>query len=209
MAQKWEQSDNLRTMTSKFNSAVDELEGLKESSNQQHQEIGEQIEQLTQSTNEGFEQLTQSVNQNFQQVNQKLDRKLEEVSAEDLGLENVDNTSDMDKPVSTAQQKAIDDATADMITSEASEQSVESAGGEEPEISPLVKSYVESVTGNLENLSTNSKKSLVEAINETFQLGSEMKKTLVENLTAKGVSCSTSESWTTLLGYILTIGTST
>lgn len=205
MAQKWEQSDNLRTMTSKFNSTVDELEGLKESSNQQYQEIGEQIEQLTQSTNQSFEQ----VSQDLQQVNQELDRKLEEVSAEDIGLGNVDNTSDMDKPVSTLQQKAIETATEDMITSESSDQSVESAEGEEPEVSPLVKSYVKSVTGDLEGLNTTSKGSLVEAINETFQLGSEMKSILVENLTAMGVSCSTSESWTTLLGYILTIGTST
>lgn len=205
MAQKWEQTDNLRTMTSKFNSTVDELEGLKESSNQQYQEIGEQIEQLTQSTNQSFEQ----VSQDLQQVNQELDKKLEEVSAEDIGLGNVDNTSDMDKPVSTLQQKAIETATEDMITSESSDQSVESAEGEEPEVSPLVKSYVKSVTGDLEGLNTTSKGSLVEAINETFQLGSEMKSILVENLTAMGVSCSTSESWTTLLGYILTIGTST
>lgn len=114
MAQKWEQTDNLRTMTSKFNSTVDELEGLKESSNQQYQEIGEQIEQLTQSTNQSFEQ----VSQDLQQVNQELDKKLEEVSAEDIGLGNVDNTSDMDKPVSKAQQLAINVATNDMITSE-------------------------------------------------------------------------------------------
>jgi hypothetical protein len=42
-----------------------------------------------------------------------VDDIIEQLSKEDLGLANVDNTSDEDKPVSTAQQKAIDEAIAE------------------------------------------------------------------------------------------------
>lgn len=59
--------------------------------------------------------------------------------------------------------------------------------------------------GVLDNLVTGNKTSLVAAINETFRLGSEKKAKLVENLTARGITCSTNDSWETLLGYILTI----
>ena len=259
MAQKWEQKDNLRTMTSKFNDAVQELEDLKESSTQ-----------VNKATEERFTQMEQSVSEQFQQVNEKVSS----VTAEDLGLGEVDNTSDIDKPVSTAQQQAIDDAKSeamrDMLTSEEAGQEIENEGN--PEVSAPIKEYIDeriqeigaqsgitsygiatktvlgvvkasddvevnsetgamsvpklkSVSeklnqavieftkdhdnmGTLTDLQTTDKSTLVAAINETFQLGSEKKAKLVENLTAMGITCSTEDSWTTLLGYILNIFTS-
>ena len=264
MAQKWEQKDNLRTMTSKFNDAVQELEDLKESSTQ-----------VNEATEERFTQMEQSVSEQFQQVNEELDKKVSSVTAEDLGLGEVDNTSDIDKPVSTAQQQAIDDAKSeamrDMITSEEAGQEIENEGN--PEVSAPVKEYIDEriqeigaqsgITsygiatktvlgvvkasddvevnsetgvmsipklkpmsekldqavikftkdhdnmGTLTDLQTTDKSTLVAAINETFQLGSERKAKLVENLTAMGITCSTEDSWTTLLGYILDIFTGT
>lgn len=264
MAQKWEQKDNLRTMTSKFNDAVQELEDLKESSTQ-----------VNEATEERFTQMEQSVSEQFQQVNEELDKKVFSVTAEDLGLGEVDNTSDIDKPVSTAQQQAIDDAKSeamrDMLTSEEAGQEIESEGN--PEVSAPVKEYIDEriqeigaqsgITsygiatktvsgvvkasddvevnsetgvmsipklkpmsekldqavieftkdhdnmGTLTDLQTTDKSTLVAAINETFQLGSERKAKLVENLTAMGITCSTEDSWTTLLGYILDIFTGT
>lgn len=96
MALQWKNNDSARTMTRKYNETAQEVEKLKESYNKDVSPIPEQLEK-------------------FQK---ELDKKLEKVSAEDIGLGNVDNTSDMDKPVSKAQQLAINVATNDMITSE-------------------------------------------------------------------------------------------
>ena len=46
---------------------------------------------------------------------------------------------------------------------------------------------------------------LVGAVNEVFTLGSEKKKQLVENLTALGITASTSETWEMLLGKVLSL----
>lgn len=46
---------------------------------------------------------------------------------------------------------------------------------------------------------------VIGAINEVFQLGSEKKKQLVENLTALGITASTDETWEMLLGKILNL----
>ncbi len=46
---------------------------------------------------------------------------------------------------------------------------------------------------------------VIGAINEVFQLGSEKKKQLVENLTALGITASTDETWEMLLGKILSL----
>lgn len=56
--------------------------------------------------------------------------------------------------------------------------------------------------GALSNLKTNEKGSLVGAINEVFQSGSNAKTKLVNALTAKGISASTSDSWDTLIDKI-------
>lgn len=264
MAQQWEQKDNLRTMTSKFNDAVQELEDLKESSTQ-----------VNEATEERLTQISQSMDEQFQQVNEELEKKVSSVTAEDLGLGEVDNTADIDKPVSTAQQQAIDtaksEAMEDMLTSEEIGQEIE--GGENPEVSAPVKEYIDEriqeigaqsgITsygiagkttlgvvkasddvevnsetgamsvpklkpmsekldqavveftkdhnnmGTLTDLQTTNKTTLVSAINETFQLGSERKAKLVENLTAMGITCSTDDRWETLLAYVLDIFTGT
>ncbi len=46
---------------------------------------------------------------------------------------------------------------------------------------------------------------LVGAVNEVFTLGSEKKKQLVENLTALGITATTSETWETLLNKVLNL----
>ncbi len=46
---------------------------------------------------------------------------------------------------------------------------------------------------------------VVGAINEVFQLGSEKKKQLVENLTALGITASTDETWEMLLNKVLSL----
>ena len=96
MAQKWTNGDSARLMTIKYNETAEEVQELKEQSN---------------SINEA----TQEVLENLQE---QVDKKLEEVTAEDLGLGEVDNTPDMKKPVSEAQARAIDDAIEPMLTSE-------------------------------------------------------------------------------------------
>ena len=49
-------------------------------------------------------------------------------------------------------------------------------------------------------------KTIVGAINELFQCGTNVKQNLVDTLVAKGVNCSTSDSFDTLIGYISTLG---
>lgn len=63
--------------------------------------------------------------------------------------------------------------------------------------------------GNLSELETTEKNSLVSAINEVFQSGSKKKATLVSNLTAMGVMCNINDSWETLLKKVLDIFTGT
>ena len=57
-------------------------------------------------------------------------------------------------------------------------------------------------TGSLSSLQTSAKGSLVAAINEVFQSGSNAKTKLVNALTAKGITASTSDSWDTLIGKL-------
>lgn len=222
MAKKWVQEDNLKTMTTKFNDNAQELDDIKAA----------------------------------------IDAGDFDVNKEKCGLGNVDNTSDMDKPVSNPQKQYIDDSVSEFLTSEdAAETLNESNLG----IDPVVTTYIDdrvteevntqitanygiatetelglvkassdvevaddgtmsvpelnTITNNvttldnrynarmgaLDNLVTSNKTNLVAAINETFQFGSEKKAKLVENLTARGITCSTNDSWETLLGYILTI----
>ena len=147
MAEKWQQNDTLRQMTSKFNTAVEEVEGLKQSSTQ-----------VNEATQKKFTEMETSVKEQFQQVNEELGKKLSSVTAEDIGLGEVDNTSDIDKPVSTAQQEAIDTAktevlneTSDRLTSEEAGTEVEDA--DDPEISPVIKNYIDKKIRELAALS--------------------------------------------------------
>lgn len=94
MAKKWTNSDSARTMTNKYNETAEEVENLKK--------IGEIVNPATQ--------------QQLDSLSEVLKTKAENKS--DVGLGNVDNTSDMDKPVSNAQARAIEWATEDMLTSE-------------------------------------------------------------------------------------------
>ena len=71
-----------------------------------------------------------------------------QVTKEQVGLGNVDNTADIDKPVSNATKSAIITATMDMAT----------------------KAYVNSKDGDLTTLTTTDKASLVKAINEVVSV---------------------------------------
>ena len=80
------------------------------------------------------------------------------VTKEQVGLGNVDNTADIDKPVSNAVSSAIITATNDMAT----------------------KAYVNSRDGDLTTLTTTDKTSLVKAINEVVSVKANKATTLVE-----------------------------
>lgn len=265
---KWQEKDTLRNMTSKHNSSVEYF----------HERV-ESLEKTSSEVNQGtlqkFEELDTELEEKFDQLSKEIDKKAENITAEDIGLGNVDNTSDMDKPVSTAQQKAIDDAIEQFAEEFTEEIPGEDPIGDDPEISAPVKEYIEErikdavsktsvgiasenvlggikasddidvnqttgkatvkgysdlkqsvsslketmdsnnrVTqkvsdnqGTMENLQTEDKTTLVGAINEVFQLGSEKKSKFVENLTALGVECSTDETWEELFVKMLNIMT--
>ena len=254
---KWKDKDNLRTMTSKYNDTV-------ESFHERIKQVEEYSDSVNNATQAEINKVDQSVNKKIDEINTDLSKRLESLSKYDVGLSKVDNTSDLEKPVSAAQQKAIDDAIAQLaseFTEEAGEE-ISSDDNPDPEVSAPIKQYIEDriqeieagagkieynissetqlgvvkssddvqvnqVTGkmtvpklsvhdreissiqdkqgDITKLQTEDKTSLVTAINEVFQLGSEKKSKLVENLTAMGVTCSTTETWEVLLGKILDI----
>ena len=80
-----------------------------------------------------------------------------QVTKVQVGLGNVDNTADVDKPVSNAVESAIITATTDMAT----------------------KAYVNSKDGDLTTLTTTDKTSLVKAINEVVSVKADKATTLV------------------------------
>ena len=88
MEKQWQNQDSARSMVSKYNSLAEELESL----TREFVNIGSKIKNL--------------------------DVNLKQLTPTDLGLGNVDNTSDLDKPVSRAQEEAIERATEPMLTSE-------------------------------------------------------------------------------------------
>lgn len=265
---KWQEKDTLRQMTSKHNSTVEYF-------NERVESLEKTSSEVNQGTLQKFEELDTELEEKFNQLSEEIDKKAENITAADIGLGNVDNTSDMDKPVSTAQQAAIDAAIeqfADEFTEEIPD---EDPIGDDPEISAPVKEYIEErikdavsktsigiasetvlggikasddievnqttgkatvkgysdlkqsissfketldsnnrVTqkvfdnqGTMDDLQTEDKTTLVAAINEVFQLGSEKKSKFVENLTALGVGCSTDETWEELFTKMLTIMT--
>lgn len=57
-----------------------------------------------------------------------------------------------------------------------------------------------------DNTLNTTDKTIVGAINELFQCGTNVKQNLVDALVAKGLNCSTSDSFDTLIGYISTLG---
>ena len=139
-AQPWELKDTLRQMTQKFNDAVAAINELQDSSTT-----------VNAATTERLTQLETTFNESIQELSDELDTKVSEVSAVAIGLDKVDNTSDMDKPVSTAQQAAIDAAVADMVTSEEIGDELNTLNLYDPEISPPVKQYIENRMAELFN----------------------------------------------------------
>lgn len=135
---KWQPKDSLRSMTDKFNTTVDALEELKNSS-----------KETNQATEQKFTELGESLEKQFKEVNDEITKKVSEVSADDIGLGKVNNTPDSEKPVSSAQQEAINQAkqealqaSSDMLTS-AESYDVETTDNDEPELSPVIKAYID------------------------------------------------------------------
>lgn len=133
LVEPWDVKDSLREMTIKFNTAVSALLQLKENS-----------EGVSEGTEQRLNTLTEQLNQSINELQTAIDQKVDNVTKDDLGLGNVDNTADVDKPVSAAQQEAIDNAVSEMI------QSTPAADGEldteemyDPEVSTPVKNYIE------------------------------------------------------------------
>lgn len=97
MAQKWQNQDSARTMTNKYNKTVEEVNELKQQSSQSNSEQEKTL----------------------QEIRKELDSKVNSETAKtDLQLDKVDNTSDMDKPVSNPTARAIENAVEGMLTSE-------------------------------------------------------------------------------------------
>lgn len=93
MAQKWSNNDSARTMTRKYNEMVDQINGY-EKTNQSTEKVAEDVRKL---------------------LDGKVDK---ETAKKDLGVDKIDNTPDMDKPLSNPQARAIENATENMLTSQ-------------------------------------------------------------------------------------------
>ena len=61
---------------------------------------------------------------------------------------------------------------------------------------------VDNKVGELSNLQTTDKDNIVDALNEVFQLGNDVKQNLVDALIAKGVQASTSETFDSLIAKL-------
>ena len=131
-AQPWELKDTLRQMTQKFNNAVIAINELQDSSTT-----------VNAATTEKITQLETTFNNTIETMQHELDTKVSNVTAESVGLDKVDNTSDMDKPVSTAQQAAINAAVEDMVTSEEIGDELNTLNLYDPVVSQPVKNYIE------------------------------------------------------------------
>ena len=131
-AQPWELKDTLRQMTQKFNNAVIAINELQDSSTT-----------VNAATTEKLTQLETTFNNTIETMQHELDTKVSNVTAESVGLDKVDNTSDMDKPVSTAQQAAINAAVEDMVTSEEIGDELNTLNLYDPVVSQPVKNYIE------------------------------------------------------------------
>lgn len=97
MARKWQNQDSARTMTNKFNEVVDDIKSLFSA----------------------FSKLTGDTEKILSDTQASIDEKLNATNIKTtIGLEKVDNTSDVDKPVSNAQKAAIEVAVKDVLYSE-------------------------------------------------------------------------------------------
>lgn len=134
MAEQWKNTDNLRTMTSKFNDVVDEVTNVKSTIETNKSDTEDKIT---------------DVNKSITEVKESLKKEIDAITASDVGLGNVDNTADTDKPVSTAQQEAINAAkteilntVSDRIYSEEISTDELDTNGDDPEVSATVKKYI-------------------------------------------------------------------
>lgn len=127
MAEKWQENDTLRQMTTKFNSLIDELEQLKLKSSQSNSV-----------TEKKFTELSEDVAQKFNDVTDELNKEIKN-NIDGLNLDNL--------PVSDLQQEAIDAAKSevlemmdDRITSTEIGEEIESIN--DPDVSAPVKEYI-------------------------------------------------------------------
>lgn len=72
----------------------------------------------------------------------------------------------------------------------------------EEQVQGLIDKFEDEKVGDISQLSTTNKTNLVVAINEVFQSGNNVKQNLVDALIAKGVVCSTSDSFSKLISLI-------
>lgn len=93
MAQPWKNNDSARTMTRKYNEMVEQINGY-EQTNKNTEKAAEDVKKL---------------------LEQKQDK---DTAKKDLGIDKIDNTADMDKPLSNPQARAIENATENMLTSQ-------------------------------------------------------------------------------------------
>lgn len=93
---RWKDGDSARTMTAKYNSLSGAMDNMQDFYDKELVPVPGQITE----------------------IKKELEKKLEVVTPTDIGLGNVDNTSDMDKPVSLKQQNVINQAVEPMLTSE-------------------------------------------------------------------------------------------
>lgn len=133
LAEPWELKDTLRQMTLKFNDVVTELNTLRTSSTE-----------INQSTQNALKDIVTQI----EEITSDLNTKISEVNAQDIGLGNVDNTSDMDKPVSTLQAQAIQkasEAISQELLSTQTEDIVTTDESGEPIINPVLKSLIRDI----------------------------------------------------------------
>ena len=104
MAQKWINNDSARTMTRKYNEAVDQIND--------------------------YERANQDAKKDVEDIKKLLENKVDkETAKKDLDIDNIDNTADMNKPLSNPQARAIENATENMLTSQGTDVEID---GPEP-----------------------------------------------------------------------------
>lgn len=128
----WEYKDTLRQMTEKFNLAVAAVLSLQEST-----------ETVNTATSERLQMIQSTFAEELEAIRQDLDTKVSSVTAQDIDLGNVDNTSDLDKPISTATQTALDQLEGEMPTTEEVGAEFNTANLYDPEVSTPVKNYID------------------------------------------------------------------
>lgn len=128
----WEYKDTLRQMTEKFNLAVSSVIALQEST-----------ETVNSATSEQLQQIQTTFAAELEAIREDLGTKVSSVTAQDLNLGNVDNTSDLDKPISTATQTALDQLESEMPTTEEVGAEFNTANLYDPEVTAPVKKYID------------------------------------------------------------------